>query len=141
MEPKEYELKTEISYQSKGQNEHSKRIVFKAPSYNNRKDCWKIKQQFVTAITGLDTGSKEPQQKESSPKPSDYFNIFLMSEKVDIEKVMESFENLICNGCAYIDDIEPLRKTHYEKFSLDDQENMMGEYLNHFLLSSMTNQN
>ena len=145
MEPKEYCLLEEISYHHKGESKKSNKLIFRAPSYSNRKDCWKIKQQFVTVLTGLDTGPKvtEEEEEEEKPKPkkSDYFNIFLISEKVEIEKVMDCFENLICNGCAYIDDIEPLRKTHYEKIGLEDQENMMGEYLNHFLLSSMMNQN
>lgn len=120
-------------------------ILIKSPSTKQRKHAFTLKQEFMRAMMQQqeslsDEAKKAAEEKAKKEKDADISSqeiIFMvMASDVDFDKFNETFRHLITSGCAEISG-DKFTTFHYDQLSLDDAENILGEYMKHFLVASL----
>lgn len=134
----EVKLSEPISYQKEGQNLKSDTIRLISPNYKHRKHCTELKSAYYKAIDKfsqrtkdqkLDTNKKE---KDDDKVTAEVIVQMMFVNCDDLDTVFESFNKMIFAGAGKIDDVT-LTSFHLEQVSMDDYENMFGEYMLNFL--------
>jgi hypothetical protein len=141
-----FALSNPIEYSKGGEFYTCHELTLLAPSYNNRKQCQKLKQLFFKIVK--DNAEKNKDESDSRKKRdrddnednvlegSDITTIFFMSD-VDIDEVMDIFEKLLISGVCKLDDSITLNNSLMGKMSLGDIEKIFGEYMSNFLVQSL----
>lgn len=136
-------------------------VTIAAPSNRQRKSAIKVKQLYSRAKASnidrlvsrmtpeqLKAGeeARKDRQDEDSEEKTEKVTAksvvdSIASSDIDMEEVMESLETLLCGlgtdgkgGCCTIGGVG-LKRDLFADFSLEDSENLLGEYVSNFLNS------
>ncbi len=141
----EVEIKTEFNYtlttqfkyaDGTGEQVPAKFITFYAPTRKCIKECSALKQAFFRAMNEQDT-SKATGETEVEIESKDIMALLAISNKVDLPDVMEVAAQLfLLPGIALVDGEHKFKTALMDRVSVDDFENMLGEYLLNFTLAS-----
>lgn len=140
------DLMDPITTHSKGQEAEVEQITILAPSAKNRKQAFELKQSFARAMMAQQNNLSES-QKETAAKQADKSDndddissseivMMMLASDENFDRFNETFKSLLLAGCAKIGD-DKMTQFHYDQLSIDDAENILGEYLKHFLLASL----
>lgn len=142
LEEKVYNLTTGFEYAFKGDNVTAVFIKIIPPTSKTIKHCSVIKQLFYRAATSIknpENAAKEVEEKDSEKDSDDesYYDIFYISESVDIELVLDSFRKLFKTGVLLLDGETKLTDPLLDKISLPDFEKLASIYLGNYIAASM----
>lgn len=138
----QFHLKTPISYSNSGEIVDGSFITLKAPSSRNSKECAKLKQAFFRSIdqnAEVDESSKQAAAEGTSENSADGVVIMLaMSKDVELDEVMDTARKLFTSGnnIAMVEGEAKLTSPLIDKMTLEDFEQMTGEYMLRFILAS-----
>jgi hypothetical protein len=141
----EFVLTEPVSIHKGGELVPVTKLLLKAPSNSHRYYLIKLKQGFISSILSMQktfSGNKSSAPaKESSEKAEDAFNakmivMALLASDVDFMEYMEIFKNLICSDLCLVDGSVKLTGYLFDQISIEDSEELLGKYIESFLLSS-----
>lgn len=136
-----FQLTTPIFYQEGGDARvPTNEIILKAPSNKQRRETAKLKQGFFRAMKELQSENNNNEDVKKEGKEEQFggtqmLSIIMMS-KVDLVEYQETFRQLLLNNIAFVKEGQKLTSHAYDDISGEDSDNMMGEYISNFLLSS-----
>lgn len=150
---KEFEFilkESDLKYQPQGAGEFikAKKLLLKAPTMRQERTADILSQCLMQAFkSNLDIAnvSRETNQKQSETKDTQYGNeisskdiktMLFMSSK-NISEVKEALRELLFDGTCLIDGVLPMRADHYQHMAYVEANELMGEYIANFLLSSL----
>lgn len=135
----EYKLIEPVKYHKQGQEALGYKMTLKAPSPANRKHILKLKQHFIEAMQIISDKPRKATDNIASErelKGSDITNMLLIAG-VDVNEAIDIFKELICSSnLAHVDDSQALTPFIFDNISIEDLENILGEYLKVFIVSS-----
>lgn len=138
-----YELKTKFEYAYKGNQQEAQFITFKAPTLKNRESCAKIRQIFTKVfMEGAEkyrnSQRQEPaaETKEADLTGQDYIHALYASDQ-SAPEVLDLFVNILKSDRALIDGETRFTDSLLEKLSIEEIEEMTGEYVSNFILASL----
>jgi hypothetical protein len=136
----EVKLDAPISVAVKGQSKECDIVLMTAPSSKNRRDAGRLKRICSKTMMSLASqnkaGEKAEEQESEGLKWDDV--IAMLSTASDapddlFDGIYDSFLGLLSNGCGSVEGVA-INETIFDKFSLDDVEHLLGEYVVNFLL-------
>jgi hypothetical protein len=141
MEEYNYTLTTSFKYGKDGELEDARIIKLLPPSVKDLKYCSELKQAFFRAMpknNKVTDEEREAAKKEGKLKGSDIMFLINASPDVELTNVLLNAKELFTSksNLAMVDGEERMTKPLIESMSLDDLENMTGEYLANFILAS-----
>ena len=138
-----------------GEMQEASKVILKAPGGQNRRDAITLKNAVTKAMfhaqdlfkSKIEDAKEEPakpKEDETEEGGGDALLMTLYASDADIDNLYVSFSKMLANGCGSIVgenregnlDVEIFDKIYFE-----DQERMLGEYLNHFLPISRNEKN
>ena len=135
----EFALSRPITYHHNGQSEEASLLILKAPSYKQDEERTRIQQGFHRALTGLNSGGESKDKPVATEEVkiggTDIFAIMLASA-VDMVAFKKDFKKLLTSGVCMVEGRESLTSPLYDKIYPEDLDNLMGEYIGNFILSS-----
>ncbi len=138
-----YNLKTGFEYAHSGEMRMATFITLKAPTVSNIGFVSKLKQGFMKAVTSqqLNTNAEEMSESKDAISTDDFSGEMIMTmlsmSDVDYSQYMQTAKAVFMDtGIALIDGERPLTKSLIIKLSVEDLEDMTGEYLKAFILTS-----
>ena len=138
----EYILSSPIKYSDGGEFLESNFLVLYAPSMKEMRFAAKLKQHFYSALEANQQSLTEQSTKEQSSKaddqPIDAQMLMLLLEKGgnNLEDVYACFSLLLQTKVCKIDDKVQMKKSILEDIPFVEIEQILGMYLDHFLLQS-----
>jgi hypothetical protein len=134
----EYILKTKFGYASKGETAEATFITLFAPTSKTTRQCAALKQAFFRAMGEQEGGGGEEQTDSSFDiEGSDVMALLAMSKNVDLPDVIDISKQLFkMPGIALVDGETKLGESLIDRMSVDDIEDMLGEYMINFILAS-----
>jgi len=134
----QYVLKTPFSYAHKGETINAKFVVLKAPTSRTTDECAALKQAFFRAMSDTEgsggSGEADPDMKIEG---SDVMAMLAMAKNVDLPEVMNVAKKLFQqSGIALIDGETKFGNELMNRMSVDDLEDMIGDYMVNFILAS-----
>jgi hypothetical protein len=137
----EFKLSSPVSYHDGGEQVETCSLTLKAPSNKQRGYCAKLQQSFLKAVMGVqkeNEGSKASSSKSNENiSASDIYNLLLMSD-CDMSEILDTFENMILSGdVCLLDGKTEIKRNSWDKISVADTNKLFGEYMSHFLVSSL----
>jgi hypothetical protein len=144
MESHIYTLKHPIKYANKGDHVEASFIELKAPTTKNLKECGFLKQAFFQTINSSSKGATiteadievAKEQKDENFSGAEIMMLLSGSSEIKFSAVLATAKELFTSGVAQIDGEEKLTKPISDIMSLEDFEDMTGEYLANFILAS-----
>ncbi len=140
-----FKLSKTLEYMKEGQKGLCKELVMKAPSVNNMRLISKLKQDFFRAVKSLqndfrniDTKAKANEEDSGDMDSDQIISILYMSD-IDMGEYIEVFKELMMNGLCYLDSTQKMTEALYDNLDCDDLENLLGKYLENFMMSSWLN--
>jgi len=134
----DYELEETLEYGVGGNVAQGSKIHFYAPKAKQRKKTGQLKQMFFRALP-TDGNSEDVQQGKEDDVTGEMILFLIAQSDQDYTDFIEIGKTLICDGNAKIDDIEKFTAGHAELVTIDDLEQMVGEYVAHFIVRSALN--
>lgn len=136
-----YELKTKFEYAYKGNQQEAQFITFKAPTLKNRESCAKIRQIFAKAFFALTNEKRSSQEGESAaeasnPTGQDFIHVLYASDQ-SAPEFFDLFVDILKTDRSLIDGETRFTDSLLEKLSLEEIEEMAGEYVSNFILASL----
>jgi len=140
----EYKLVCPIDITVSGQFEKAYQVTLNAPSLNEAKAAWQL-EQFVTRALfesakyqREDVKKEAESQKQEDIKGSDLRKL-IMASSVPVDQLFEAFYGCISNvSVIHTSQGEvKLLKSHINKFSLQDVQNMCFDYIAFFTMPSI----
>lgn len=134
-----------LKYQPQGSSEFviAKKLILKAPSVRQEKTADRLAQSLMQAFKSNMNISNVPREtnsvsnsKDKDITGSDVKTLLFMSS-VNIADIKEAFRELLFDGACMIDGILKMQSHHYEEMDYDQVNDLMGEYISSFLLSSL----
>jgi hypothetical protein len=136
----EFTLDIPISHHKQGDTEDCSMLILRAPSYKNRKASIKLKQGFMRALKSLEGsgGNQTSKNKQSDENPftSESIIAALFMSNVDLNDILDDFEQLLLHGCCFIPPEIQFTNFHYRQISPDDITRLLGEYIENFMIPS-----
>lgn len=138
----EVELSTPISVAIEGQAVEAKMVLLRSPSAKNRNAASKIKRLCTQAITSLAKESDGENKKDATDEEttsSDVINALAASTGTSddmFEQLFTLFHRLLTNGCGEVEGYK-FTGAMFDELDYEDLENLFGEYVKNFLLSSL----
>ena len=150
MKTLEYKLSQPVEYADQGEQVEGDVLVCTAPKGKNRKDATRIKQMFFRAMPSLDEFSDEQKEaaeqrkaesdnSESSDVEIDGGEVLFMimqSTKVEYDEFIELGRKMISSGLCKVDGIKEVNSTVLDRLSVEELENLIGDYVAFFIVSS-----
>lgn len=142
------DLMDSIVTHAKGQESEVDQITIVAPSAKNRKHAFELKQSFARAMMAQQekateaqkaAAAKQTQNSDDSDISSSEIVMMMLASDENFDRFNETFKSLLLAGCAKVGE-DKMTAFHYDQLSIDDAENILGEYLKHFLLASLLQQ-
>ncbi len=144
----EYVLKSPIKYASRGEQVLGYKISGQAPTGRVRNQLVEIKQMFIKAITGLQKSSNDvapeavnqgaKKDEESNAMDSKQIMMALYVSDIDVAKFQNIVRDMFIHGqLLKVDNEVVLTSTLIDQLELDEFENIIGGYLQSFLLPSL----
>ncbi len=136
----DFTLTHSIEYSTNGDSREGRVISCTAPTSKQQRFRMELKQGFMRAITSLNSGDSEPQKIDDgsgSKEPTGTEILMgLYSSDIDMPEFMETFKKLACSGVCKIEGEEDLKEGTFDRMDPEDAENLLGDYLVNFILSS-----
>lgn len=137
-----YELKTKFEYSFKGEMREASFISLRAPTMKEHNLASKLKQSIYNLIKN-ETQENDTQEKKTEKSTDDDAEItaelilmmMFASNNIDINVVFEQAKELFGSGLALIDGEQKLNNPLVQKMSIDDFQNLIGEYIVNFILA------
>ena len=132
-----------------GEKEEEEGLVIKlyAPSVSQMQYAGKLKQYVMQAMTQGENSASEADRKAAKEMTNEEkkekkitgedFVMMLTSSNVDYIEAMNAFKNLLYTGAGKVEGKETLNKYLIDQLLFEDLENMLGKYLESFLLQSL----
>lgn len=138
----EYVLQEPIKYAAKGEENLGFKLTLKAPTAKHREYLIKLKQQFFKALAGLRNNNQnaaEAASDQAGPEELEGKQILMMlyMSGIDMVDFQNTFRALLLQGLVKIDEVQ-LNSHLIDQVGQDEFENIIGEYIASFLLSSWT---
>lgn len=133
-------LTTQVKYHNKGEDAEAQFIMMAAPTSKNMVECAIIKQCFTQAAVAVSkdaegSSSDKEDKDDSGVNPKDIIQMMFAST-TDMNKLWVSAKVLFKDVVLFEGEVKasvPL----IDKISIDDLQNMLGEYLVNFIAASM----
>ena len=143
-----FKLKSAIPFANKGEQEFSFELRVKAPSGKHRANLIRLKQGFFRSVLEIQSGAKPNPDASNSPPDTEapdfkwtsegIMQILYMSS-IDVVALESEFKNLLCADIAEVSPGISLTSFMVDNsMSHADFEELMGEYIAVFILSSST---
>jgi hypothetical protein len=134
----EYVLTTPFGYDHAGERRDAEKIVLKAPSSRNSKQCAYLKQAFFQSLPEVDVSNPQAVDDAETTKIDGeaIMAMLAMSKNTDLAEVLEVARELFTSGIAMIDGQQKLTKHLTESMSQEDWESMLGAYMANFTVAS-----
>ncbi len=133
-----YELLESFEYAVKGEMQTVNFIELRPPTARNLKECSALKQAFFRALPDGDSSEvKDDPADVGDIAGSDVIALIMRSENVELNTVLLNARQLFISNIGYIEGEQKLTAPLADLISLDDLENMTGEYLINFILASI----
>jgi len=133
-----FELIKPLSYHDGGESKATtETLILKAPSNKQSRQTAALQQGFFRAVNSLQKNQNTSETFDEKDEVSgrEIMTLIMMSD-VDLGKYQETFRDLLLNGIAFVNDTQKMTRTIYDNMSTEDSNNLIGEYLSIFLLSS-----
>jgi hypothetical protein len=130
-----YKLQNTIQYARAGEMQNGEFIQLSAPTSKNIVECAFLKQAFYRALPK--DVEEEPDAKPSEINGEGVMTLLMMSNDVELSKILLSARDLFTSGVAMLDGEQKLTKPLIDLMAQEDLEAMTGEYLANFLLASV----
>lgn len=141
----EYILSSPIKYSDGGEFIEADLLVLYAPSMKEMRFAAKLKQHFYAALES-NQQTNEQRTNEASLKPeadeinADMLMFLLEKGGSNLEEVYTCFSLLLCTKACKIDDKVDMKKSILETIPFVEIEEILGRYLDSFLLKSFKKQ-
>ncbi len=140
-----YDLSYFFEYAFNGQTKKANYLIIQAPKMKVACYTSILEREFFKAIENVpkDEGQGQTKnKKQDSTSASDY--TMLLSAYGDIQKCYEALTKILVDGInesavCKIDGIEKITESLIEELSLTDIKNILGEYYENFLITSLQN--
>lgn len=126
-----------------GTQQFAKELVLKAPSNRQRHQTAALSQGFMQAVHSMQDKAKaeaakveDKADKDHQIKGTEVLSAVMMSD-IDFVAYQETFRTLLLNDIAFVSDGQKLTSPMYDNMSTEDSQNLMGEYIAIFLISSL----
>ena len=126
-----------------GSENYYKELVIKAPTSKHQKYYVVLKSALIKAFMNSDK-SQDSDKKESSDSDSssditaEQVVMLLMMSDIDTDKIFEAFKGILFTSkTALFDNTLEMNQLLYDKLSMGDIENALGEYINVFIVGSL----
>ena len=134
-----YVLKTPFDYTFKGDTAKAEFITLSAPTSKTTQECSALKQAFFRAMGEREGkgGKADVDAEVDDIEGSDVLILIAMSNNVDLSDVMDNAKKLFQQpNIAMIDGETKMKTELIGRMSVDDLEDMLGEYMVNFTLAS-----
>lgn len=133
----QYILKQPFTYAHKGDNVEAKFIALTAPTSKTTHECAALKQSFFRAMSEREGTSETTDDTDIEIEGADVMSLIAMSKDVDLPEVLDIGKRLFqMPGIALVDGETKFGNAILDRMSLDDFEDMLGEYMVNFILAS-----
>ncbi len=133
-------LTTAFQYSKEGEQINAQFIRLQAPTSKCMRECSALKQAFFRAMGDQKdavSARGENVDIEIEIKGEDILSMISMSKAVDLPDLMDTAKQLfLMPDIALIDGEHKFKNTLAERMSVDDFQNMFGEYMVNFILAS-----
>lgn len=141
----EYILSEDLDYQNQMGEKKTDKLIFIAPSNNQRSFFIKLRQSIVQAFMAMGAKFQNSNQQESNSKPTDKqlerddILPILYGSDLDLEKFQETFWSMILDKRCYVG--EKVNNIFITQDLLNDvgnndKDKILGEYIVNFILPS-----
>jgi len=126
-----------------GSENYYRELVIKAPTSKHQKHYVVLKsaiiKSFMKSEQSQDSDKKESSESESSSDiTAEQVIMLLMMSDIDTDKVFEAFKGILFTPkTALFDNTIEMNQLLYDKLSMGDIENALGEYINVFIVGSL----
>lgn len=134
-----YPLETPFQYAKGGQMTDAEFITCTAPTSKMMRVCAELRQAFFRAAASNadDSESRDPSEADiDAIQGSEVLIAIANSTVVELADVMENAKKLLSSGVAMIDGEVKLTGTIIDKMSIDDFDELAGQYLVNFIVAS-----
>ena len=132
-----YVLKTSFEYSKKGEILSAQFISLTAPTSRTTAECAALKQAFFRAMGEQEGGDPDKMDQDFDIEGSDIMTLIAMAKSVDLPDVLAIGKKLFQQpGIALIDGEIKFGNELMNRMSVDDLEDLLGEYLVNFILAS-----
>ncbi len=132
-----YVLKNPFSYSKDGQVIDAQFIALTAPTSRTTTECAALKQAFFRAMGEQEGGDADKVDPDFNIEGSDIMTLIAMSKGVDLPDVLDIGKKLFQQpGIALVDGETKLGNELMNRMSVDDLEDMLGDYLVNFILAA-----
>jgi len=140
----EYILNEAIEIHKGGSIASSTNLLLKAPTNQHKFYLTKLKQGFIRACLSMPTNKNKSVvsiKDESVEAQFDATAILmaLLASDIDFNEYMEVFKQLICSNLGFVEGNIAITPHVFDQISLEDQEQLLGKYIESFLLFSWMN--
>lgn len=133
-----FELSEPIEYSAQGELRDGKSITFYAPKPSQRKRVMKLKQAFFQSLPKA-TGTEAPREKQTNTEDpeidGDAVLLIIAQSDTDYAEFIETGRFVLCDN-GKIEDAVSLTSVTLDKVSMDDMEQMVGQYVANFIVKS-----
>jgi hypothetical protein len=126
-----------------GSDNYYRELVIKAPTSKHQKHYVVLKsaiiKSFMKSEQSQDSDKKESSESESSSDiTAEQVIMLLMMSDIDTDKIFEAFKGILFTPkTALFDNTIEMNQLLYDKLSMGDIENALGEYINVFIVGSL----
>ena len=126
-----------------GSENYYRELVIKAPTSKHQKHYVVLKsaiiKSFMKSEQSQDSDKKESSESESSSDiTAEQVIMLLMMSDIDTDKIFEAFKGILFTPkTALFDNTIEMNQLLYDKLSMGDIENALGEYINVFIVGSL----
>jgi len=139
-----YKLINPVKFANNGKQDEIDYLVLSSPSANQLQHSRQLKQFIMRGI--IEVSSKQSTDNNDDEKKgkinSEIVLLMIYGSSIDVNEYFNSFKRLLKTGIAKINgtDIE-LIPDLYDKLCGDDIDNILGEYVENFLIPSIMKNN
>jgi hypothetical protein len=142
----EVRLDNPIEVASQGELITADTVLLKAPTTRHRREASKIKSACMSAFRKIgESAPEEAKKAKESTDDSKLSAVELMAVMSQCDEdgtlmapLFDAFRDMLLQGCGTISG-EKITIKLFDDMALDDMENLFGEYVINFLLSSLLN--
>ena len=136
-------LENQVCLTVSGNENYYRELVIKAPTSKHQKHYVVLKsaiiKSFMKSEQSQDSDKKESSESESSSDiTAEQVIMLLMMSDIDTDKIFEAFKGILFTPkTALFDNTIEMNQLLYDKLSMGDIENALGEYINVFIVGSL----
>lgn len=126
-----------------GNENYYRELVIKAPTSKHQKHYVVLKSALIKAFMkseqSQDSDKKESSESDSSSEiTAEQVVMLLMMSDIENDKIFEAFKGILFTAkTALFDNTTEMNQLLYDKLSMGDIENALGEYINVFIVGSL----